>query len=99
MEDKWSSRMIQAADSIEMENCVVHCPSPVNSGSLDTSSVPHSKDVVISIIFVYISVLISKNYIHFILLKQFLKHETVPRRSERSTKLYASIMTFGAYFN
>lgn len=99
MEDNWSSRMIQAADSIEMENCVVHCPAPINSGSLDTSSVPYSKDVVISILFVYISILISKNYIHFILLQQFLKHETVPKRPERSTKLYVSTMTFGAYFN
>lgn len=43
MEDNWSSRIIQAADSIEMGNCVVHCPAPINSGSLDTSSVPYSK--------------------------------------------------------
>ena len=60
----WSSRMIHSA-----KPCVVHFPAPIYSGSLDTSSVPCSNDVVISILFVYISVFISRNLIHFILLQ------------------------------
>lgn len=79
--------------------CVVHFPAPIYSGSLDTSSVPCSNDVVISILFVYISVFISRNLIHFILLQKFWKHKTVPRRPKRSTKLYVSTITFGVYFN
>lgn len=43
----------------------------IYSGSLETSSGPHSKDVAFSVLFVCISALISKNLIHFIPLKKF----------------------------
>lgn len=39
---------------------------PIYSGGLETSSVPRSKDVVISDLFICISVLVSKHLIHFI---------------------------------
>lgn len=39
---------------------------PIYSGSLETSSVPYSKDVVISNLFVCVSVSVSKHLIHFI---------------------------------
>lgn len=71
-------------------------PHHIYSGSLETSSVPHSNNVVISVLFVCISTLNSKNLIHFILLK---KCKTVPGRPEMSMKLYVSAMTFRARFH
>lgn len=47
---------------------------PAYSGSPETSSVPHSKDVAISVVFlICISILVSKNSTHFNSLKKFWK--------------------------